>query len=111
MDIYFSSFLSFALEGDSVAKHETHIISYKKLGLVLMALLMLTALTVAVSTVNMGPVNIWAALIIASCKATLVILFFMHMKYEPMMLKLSLIGTIFCVAMLIGFMFFDVAYR
>lgn len=46
------------------------------------ALLVLTALTVAVSYVNLGMMNVVIALVIASAKASLVALFFMHLRYE-----------------------------
>ena len=53
---------------------------YKK---ILFALLGLTVLTVAVSQVDLGLVgNLVVGLLIATVKATLVVTFFMHMKYE-----------------------------
>jgi cytochrome c oxidase subunit 4 len=43
-------------------------------------LLILTGVTVAAAFVNLGPLNPVIALLIATIKATLVILFFMHVK-------------------------------
>ena len=43
---------------------------------------MLTVVTVLVSYVNLGVMNVVVALIIASTKASLVALFFMHLKGE-----------------------------
>jgi len=43
-------------------------------------LLMLTATTVGAAFVNLGPFNPIIALLIATIKATLVVLFFMHVK-------------------------------
>jgi cytochrome c oxidase subunit 4 len=45
-----------------------------------MSLLMLTAITVFAAFVNLGPLNPVVALLIATIKATLVVLFFMHVK-------------------------------
>lgn len=45
------------------------------------ALMVLTATTVAVAFVNFGPLNNFIAMGIAVTKATLVILFFMHVRY------------------------------
>ena len=43
-------------------------------------LLVLTAITVKVAFINLGPWNPVVALLIATIKATLVVLFFMHVK-------------------------------
>jgi cytochrome c oxidase subunit 4 len=46
------------------------------------ALLILTAVTVAVSFIHLGPYNLVVALTIATLKALLVALFFMHLLYD-----------------------------
>jgi len=86
-------------------------LSYRFLLMVLIALFALTALTVGASTVNLGALNVWLALIIASAKASLVLLFFMHLKYEGMLLKISFLATFGFLAIIIGFIFLDVAFR
>jgi len=48
---------------------------------------------------------------VASSKATLVLLFFMHIKYEGMVIKVSFISTMFFLAIMISFTFWDVAFR
>jgi len=78
---------------------------------VLGILLALTALTVSVSKIDLGVLNIWIALVIASAKASLVLLFFMHLKYENRFLKLALLGTVGCIALIIGLLFWDIAFR
>ena len=52
------------------------------------ALMVLTVVTVAVAFVNLGAFNFPVALGIAITKATLVILFFMHVKYSSRLTKL-----------------------
>jgi cytochrome c oxidase subunit 4 len=74
-------------------------------------LLALTAITVAVSQVHLGALNIWAALGIASLKSALVIFFFMHLKYERRIFKSFLLIALVTLALFIGFTFFDVLYR
>ena len=49
---------------------------------VYIALVLLTAVTVLVSYVNLGLMNVVVALLIASVKASLVALFFMNLKSE-----------------------------
>jgi cytochrome c oxidase subunit 4 len=93
-------------------KAEEHILSYRKLLLVLVALLILTVLTIAVSLVNLGAANVWMALVIASTKATLVLLFFMHLKYETgWVIRASFVGAFCFLAILIGFIFWDISFR
>ena len=58
------------------------------------ALMVLTAVTVAVAFVNLGSFNFPVAIGIAVTKATLVILFFMHAKYSSKLTKLF-VGTAF----------------
>ena len=57
-------------------------------------LMVLTVVTVAVSRVNLGHFNFPVAIGIAITKATLVILFFMHVKYSSKLTKLF-VGTAF----------------
>jgi cytochrome c oxidase subunit 4 len=52
------------------------------------ALMVLTAVTVGVAFVNLGPANFPVALGIAITKATLVILYFMHVKYSSRLTKM-----------------------
>ena len=58
------------------------------------ALMVCTALTVGAAFVNLGDLNFPVALTIAIFKATLVILFFMHVKYSSRMTKL-IVGVAF----------------
>ena len=88
-----------------------HIVSYKKLVGIWLALLVLTALTVAITRVDLGGYKVVGALTIACVKAGLVIAVFMHMKYEGGLLRWLLFLTLITLAIFIGFTFFDVLYR
>lgn len=92
-------------------KHSAHIVNYGTFIGVWVALIALTVVTVAVSRVDLGPWNIWAALGIASLKSGLVIAFFMHLKYENLLLKLFFFGAILTLAIFISLTFFDTLYR
>lgn len=85
--------------------------SYGKLAAVLTTLIILTGVTVGVSYFDMGYFNVPIALGIACLKVTLVLLFFMHLKYESIAITASFISTICFLAIMIGFTFFDIAYR
>jgi cytochrome c oxidase subunit 4 len=58
------------------------------------ALMVCTALTVIAAFINLGNLNFPVALTIAVFKATLVVLFFMHVKYGSKLTKL-IVGTAF----------------
>lgn len=88
-----------------------HMVSYGKLTAVWITLLVLTVITVAVTRVELGMWKVWTALGIASLKAGLVIAFFMHMKYEPFLLKLLLFIALATLAIFIGLTFSDIYYR
>jgi len=88
-----------------------HIVGYGKLALVWLALLVLTALTVLITRVELGGYKVLGALAIACLKSGLVIAFFMHMKYEGPLLRWLLFVALVTLAIFIGFTFFDVLYR
>lgn len=85
--------------------------SYGKLASVLGILIILTGVTVGVSYLDMGILNVPLALTIASTKVTFVLLFFMHLKYESKPIVISFISTVCFLAIMISFTFFDVAFR
>jgi cytochrome c oxidase subunit 4 len=78
-----------------------HVVSPKTYGLILLALLLGTFLTVEAALRDFGPWNIVIALAIATTKATLVVLFFMHAKYSPGRTKLVIFAGIFWLLMLL----------
>jgi cytochrome c oxidase subunit 4 len=80
--------------------------------LVWAGLLLLTALTVSVAGVNLGQLSILIVLVIAAVKSTLVLLYFMHLKYERgFLFMLIMPGTVFLLVLFIGFVFTDIAFR
>ncbi len=62
--------------------HEHHGSGYKVYFLVWSALVVLTVVTVYVSYIDFGIFNIVLAMVIASIKASIVALYFMHLKFE-----------------------------
>lgn len=66
------------------------------------AILMLcTALTVVIAFFDLGPLNAVAALVIAMFKATLVVMFFMHVKYGPRLTWAVVIGSVYWLGILL----------
>ncbi|MFH2037769.1 MAG: cytochrome C oxidase subunit IV family protein [Candidatus Zixiibacteriota bacterium] len=91
--------------------HNNHVIGlgiYINVGL---ALLALTAITVAISFVHLGPWNVAVALFIAAFKATLVVMFFMHLYYDKKLYLIILLVAVLFLAIFIGFTMFDTLRR
>jgi len=64
-------------------------------------LMLCTYLTVQIAFLNLGPLNAIAALVIAVFKATLVVLFFMHVKYNSRLTRAVVIGSVFWLGILL----------
>ena len=74
---------------------------------IFMALMVLTGVTVAAAFVNLGQFNFLVAMIIAAFKASLVIWYFMHVKYQSSLTKLTVSTGLFFLAILLGMMLID----
>ena len=74
-------------------------------------LMILTGITVAAAFVNLGSFNFPVAISIAITKATLVILFFMHVKYSSRLTKMVVGMSFFFLAILFGLTLTDYMSR
>ena len=88
-----------------------HVVSPKVYFLIFGTLIVLTLTTVGVATVDLGPMNIVAALVIAAVKATLVVLFFMHLRYSKPLTALVVFAAVMWLAILIGLTLTDFMSR
>jgi len=79
--------------------------------IVWICLLILTGLTIKAAMMRMGEWSMLANLLIASTKATLVLWFFMHLKYEKKIFKLLFFVALMTITIIIGLTFFDIWYR
>ena len=94
-----------------MSQEKHHIVSYTTHGIVLAVLLVLTAVSVAVTSLEMGPLNTLVAMLIAGAKAAVVLIWFMHLKFDN---KLYTIFTVLVVVIFLLVMyitFFDYSYR
>ncbi|MGC2403443.1 MAG: cytochrome C oxidase subunit IV family protein [Acidobacteriaceae bacterium] len=82
-------------------EHEHHIVGPKTYGLILGALLVLTATTTGAAYLDLGVLNPIIALGIACLKAVLVILFFMHIRYSSKLMMLTVGSGFFTFIVLI----------
>ncbi len=90
---------------------ELHIVSPKVYVAVALSLLALTAATCAISYIDLGVFNAVVALAIAVIKASLVVLFFMHMKYSSRLIKLTAFAGLFVFLTLISMTMADYISR
>ena len=88
-----------------------HIVSPKIYGMIFLALMVGTFLTVYAAGKDFGPMNVVIALVIATVKATLVILFFMHGKYSSKRTKLVIVAGFFWLAIMLGLTIQDYSTR
>lgn len=89
----------------------THVLPLRIYFGVFLALLVLTGTTVGVAFVDLGPLNNVVALGIAVLKASLVILFFMHVRYATRLTGLVIVSGIFWLAIMVGLTLADYATR
>ncbi len=90
---------------------ETHISGYYSLAIVLIALLILTTVSVTATGWHLGPFTVALALLIASIKGATVIINFMHVKFENLFIKLMVSGVFVLYALVIIITFIDYYLR
>ena len=74
-------------------------------------LMLCTYLTVQIAFLDLGALNTVVALTIAVFKATLVVLFFMHVKYSTRLTWAVVIGSVFWLGILLALTFSDYLTR
>jgi cytochrome c oxidase subunit 4 len=100
-----------------MSEHSEHIVSAKLYWLIFFALIVGTVLTALVARVDLGTyhgidANTVVALFIATCKASLVVLIFMHVKYtSEKMTKAILLAAVFWLLLLLVLSLTDYSSR
>jgi cytochrome c oxidase subunit 4 len=89
-----------------------HVVAKKTYVLIWIVLMVLTAVTAWASTINFGPFSPVVALLIASIKASLVVLFFMHVRYAGQhMVWVVIIAGVFWLIILLSLTMSDYLTR
>lgn len=88
-----------------------HIITKKQYSYVFGALLLLTFVTTTVGMMDLGRLNVVVALVIAVIKATLVVLFFMHIYWSTKLAKVVVVSGIAWLLLLLWLTLTDVLSR
>lgn len=95
-----------------MSEHSAHIVSARLYWLIWAILIVCTVLTAWVATVDLGKANTVVALGIATFKATLVVLVFMHVKYtSEKMTKAILMAAVFWLLLLLVLSLTDYSSR
>src|SRR6266576_2588922 len=100
-----------------MSDHSEHIVSAKLYWVIFLALIIGTVVTALVARVDLGTyhgidANTVVALFIATCKASLVVLVFMHVKYtSEKMTKAILIAAVFWLMLLLVLSLTDYSSR
>ncbi len=84
-----------------------HIVPIPLLAVTGGGLLVLTAITVLVASFDFGPANVWIALGIAVLKGSLVVLFFMHLRWDRPFNGVIFVTALAFVALFISFAMTD----
>ena len=79
-----------------------HVVPVRTYYLIFAALMIGTGITVAASFVDLGVLNTIVALTIATVKAVLVVLFFMHVKYSTRLTWAVVVGSVFWLGILLA---------
>jgi cytochrome c oxidase subunit IV len=88
-----------------------HVVPIKVYLAIFATLMVLTAFTVWVAFLDLGPLNVVVALGVAVTKASLVVLFFMHVKYSSKLTWLVVVSGFFFLAIMLALTMADIVSR
>jgi cytochrome c oxidase subunit IV len=88
-----------------------HIVETKKYYVVFAGLMLLLAATIGIAYIHLGKLNIVVALTIAFIKATMIVLYFMHLRYSPRLLWIFAGAGFFWLGIMFALTFADYLTR
>ncbi len=94
-----------------MANNSSHTTEYRVLGKVLIVLMLLTFVTISITSYHLGAFTVSIALLIAAIKAFLVLTYFMHLKYESVLLRILVAMVFVLFALIVLITFIDYANR
>jgi cytochrome c oxidase subunit 4 len=90
---------------------EAHHVSYGTYVNVWLGLVALTAVTIGAHYLNLKHLAIFTAVLIATVKSTLVLLYFMHIRFEKRLFTYMILAVVATYAVFILLTFADYYYR
>mgnify|MGYP001583646683 FL=1 len=91
--------------------NENHVSSDSLNWTVLVILLILTTISILAIKIHLGAYTVALALILASIKVTIVLTYFMHLKFENFLLRMMVGGVFLLFAVVIAITFIDYYFR
>ena len=88
-----------------------HVVPVRLYLLIFTALIVLTAITTVVAFIDLGVMNVVVMLLIAFAKATLVVLYFMHVRFTSRLTQLAAASGFAWLAIQVGLTLSDVLTR
>lgn len=88
-----------------------HAIPYKVYVYILIALIAFTFMSIGITQINLGAYSVLGALIFAMIKSYLVLTYFMHLKFDTLFLRLSVLSIFILLLLVIVITFLDYFYR
>ncbi|MCB0724787.1 MAG: cytochrome C oxidase subunit IV family protein [Ignavibacteriae bacterium] len=98
-------------QGPEDAHEEGHDVGYGTFVLIWLALIGLTAITVTIAGINLGSLALVVAIIIAMTKTSLVMNYFMHVKFDSTIFRIFILVCIIIFLTMILLTFTDLIYR
>jgi cytochrome c oxidase subunit 4 len=90
---------------------KTHVIPYRVYVYILIALISFTFMSIGITSINLGAYSVLGALIFAMLKSYLVLTYFMHLKFDTLFLRLSVMSIFILLLVVITITFLDYFYR
>jgi cytochrome c oxidase subunit 4 len=88
-----------------------HIVPYRTFILVLAALLVFTFVSIAVTNYELGAFTVLAALLLATAKTILVLVYFMHLKFDVRMFGILVAAVMALIGVVIFITLLDYLFR
>lgn len=94
-----------------MSSEKNHVVPYKVYVFILLALIALTLLSIAITTIDLGGLAVAGALSFAIVKSFLVLTWFMHLRYDKPIIILMVVFVFLVIAVTVLVTFIDYLYR
>ncbi|MCT4590332.1 MAG: cytochrome C oxidase subunit IV family protein [Carboxylicivirga sp.] len=91
--------------------NENHIVPYKLYLYILAGLIALTLISVGITYIELARLTVFTALLLASVKSILVLVFFMHLKFDNKLIQILVTAVFVLIALVLFVTFLDYNYR
>jgi len=92
-------------------KEKHHIVPYRVYFYILLALITMTFMSIGIVHINLGGYSVLGALIFSTIKSTLVLTWFMHLKFDQPFLRIMVVFVILVFAALLFITYLDYFFR